>query len=97
LTQKKVTKKIPIFIGTRLYENCLFSTDRLCHATQAAPSHRPAHASVSLARGLRNEPSLENHRSFHNVGPRNDNSYKTGKVPTSNSQQLKALNRMNNE
>jgi len=64
LPQKKVTKK-----RSRLYENFWFSTDWLCDATQAAPSHIPAHASVSLALFPGYEPSLENYRSFHNVGP----------------------------
>jgi len=35
--------------------------------TQAALTHVPAHASVSLAQGLRYDPSLENMRNFHNV------------------------------
>ena len=45
LTQKKVTKK-----KSRLYKNFLFSTGRLIHAIQAAPSHRPTLASVSLSK-----------------------------------------------
>jgi hypothetical protein len=43
LTQKKVTKK-----KSRLHKNFLFSSGRLSHAIQAAPSHWPTLASVSL-------------------------------------------------
>jgi len=46
----------------------LFSTVQLCRAIQAAPTRRPALASVSLSQALRNELSLENLRSFYNVG-----------------------------
>jgi len=67
--QKKVTKEIPIFIGTRLYKNFLFPTDRLCDATQAAPTHSLTPASASLAQGHGYEPSLENLRNFYNVVP----------------------------
>jgi hypothetical protein len=60
LIQKKVTKK-----KSRLNKNFLFSTGRIVHAIQAAPTHRPSLASVSLAKARRNNPSLENLRNFY--------------------------------
>jgi hypothetical protein len=38
---------------SRLDKNFLLSTGRIVHAIQAAPTHRPALASVSLAKGQR--------------------------------------------
>jgi len=46
-----------------------FLRGRICCATQAALSHNPAHASVSLAQGPYYDPSLENYLNFHNVNP----------------------------
>jgi hypothetical protein len=50
---------------SRLDKNFLFSTGRIVHAIQAAPTHRPALASVSLTKGPRYNPSLENYRNFY--------------------------------
>jgi len=66
LIQKKVTKK-----KSRLDKNFWFSTERIVHAIQAAPPHMPALASVSLAKGQRHNPSLENWRNFYQADPLN--------------------------
>jgi hypothetical protein len=50
---------------TRLDKNFWFSTGRIVHAIQAAPTHWPALASVSLTKGQRQNPSLENLRNFY--------------------------------
>jgi hypothetical protein len=67
LIQKKVTKK-----RSRLDKNFWFSTGRIVRAIQAAPTHRPALASVSLAEAQRYNPSLENLRNFYQAYPLNN-------------------------
>jgi len=59
LAWSKSTKK------SRLNKNFWFSTGRIVHAIQAAPTHRPALASVSLTKGQRHNPYLENWRNFY--------------------------------
>jgi hypothetical protein len=54
---------------SRLDKNFWFSTGQIVHAIQAAPAHKPTQASVSLTKGLRHNPPLENLRNFYHADP----------------------------